>query len=273
MTRAELGREHSDRTSKLKFVLLIYRLASISLFYWSSFGWCTFSALIWLAPGEKNTPVPRLNKGISCHEKGDKNYSFEQGGQALISGGSATGGSKNNLSHHHVAHMTAPHPAEPELQFARTRLACVIVGGNQWHGAHAAAPLLCLPSWWPNNSRRRAAHELEPFYAFVWLTNNKLREVKTLALWPMSTHCNVLLDCLKWACFYTSLDLPTPPMSLSMRWENSCSNVFCRLFVKLYYSWALLWMHAAGSATCWLGDWTFCIFYPQFVVHVNWLSS
>ncbi len=41
-------------------------------------------------------------------------------------------------------------------------LACVIVGGNQWHGAHAAAPLLCLPSW-PNNSRRRAAHEREPF--------------------------------------------------------------------------------------------------------------
>ncbi len=32
--------------------------------------------------GCKNTPVPRLNKGISCQEKGDKNGSFEQGGQA-----------------------------------------------------------------------------------------------------------------------------------------------------------------------------------------------
>ncbi len=31
---------------------------------------------------KKNTPVPRLNKGISCQEKGDKNCSFEQGGQA-----------------------------------------------------------------------------------------------------------------------------------------------------------------------------------------------
>ncbi len=29
---------------------------------------------------KKNTPVPRLNKGISCQEKGDKNCSFEQGG-------------------------------------------------------------------------------------------------------------------------------------------------------------------------------------------------
>ncbi len=31
---------------------------------------------------QKNTPVPRLNKGISCQEKGDKNCSLEQGGQA-----------------------------------------------------------------------------------------------------------------------------------------------------------------------------------------------
>ncbi len=31
---------------------------------------------------KKNTPVPRLNKGISCQEKGDQNYRFEQGGQA-----------------------------------------------------------------------------------------------------------------------------------------------------------------------------------------------
>ncbi len=31
---------------------------------------------------KKNTPVPRLNKGISCQEKGNKNYSFELGGQA-----------------------------------------------------------------------------------------------------------------------------------------------------------------------------------------------
>ncbi len=30
---------------------------------------------------QKNTPVPRLNKGFSCQEKGDKNC-FEQGGQA-----------------------------------------------------------------------------------------------------------------------------------------------------------------------------------------------
>ncbi len=29
---------------------------------------------------KNNTPVPRLNKGISCQEKGDKNCSFEQGG-------------------------------------------------------------------------------------------------------------------------------------------------------------------------------------------------
>ncbi len=29
-----------------------------------------------------NTPVPRLNKGFSCQVKGDKNCSFEQGGQA-----------------------------------------------------------------------------------------------------------------------------------------------------------------------------------------------
>lgn len=34
-------------------------------------------------------------------------------------------------------------------------VACVIIGGNQWHGAHAsAAPLLCLPSC-PNTSRRQ----------------------------------------------------------------------------------------------------------------------
>ncbi len=32
--------------------------------------------------GCKNTPVPRLNKGISCQEKGVKNCGFEQGGQA-----------------------------------------------------------------------------------------------------------------------------------------------------------------------------------------------
>ncbi len=31
---------------------------------------------------KKNTPVPRLNKGFSCQEKGDRNCSFEQGGQA-----------------------------------------------------------------------------------------------------------------------------------------------------------------------------------------------
>ncbi len=72
----------ADRTGKLQ-------PNSISLFYRSSFGWCTFSALTWLAPGDeaklqctseksrlmwmqKNTPVPRLNKGISCQEKGDK---------------------------------------------------------------------------------------------------------------------------------------------------------------------------------------------------------
>ncbi len=36
------------------------------------------SCLMWM---QKNTPVPRLNKGISCQEKGDKNCSFEQGGQ------------------------------------------------------------------------------------------------------------------------------------------------------------------------------------------------
>ncbi len=34
-------------------------------------------------------PVLRLNKGISCQEKGDKNGSFEQSGQAQISGGTA----------------------------------------------------------------------------------------------------------------------------------------------------------------------------------------
>ncbi len=31
---------------------------------------------------QKNTRVPRLNKGISCQEKGDKNCNLEQGGQA-----------------------------------------------------------------------------------------------------------------------------------------------------------------------------------------------
>ncbi len=31
---------------------------------------------------KKNTPVPHLNKGFSCQEKGNKNCSFEQGGQA-----------------------------------------------------------------------------------------------------------------------------------------------------------------------------------------------
>ncbi len=79
--------------------LFYWQPNSVSLFYRSSFGWCTFSALICLAPGaeaklqctseksrwmwmQKNTLVPRLNKGISCQEKGDKNCSFEQGGQA-----------------------------------------------------------------------------------------------------------------------------------------------------------------------------------------------
>ncbi len=38
---------------------------------------------------QKYTPVPRLNKGISCQEKGDNNCSIEQGGQAQISGGAA----------------------------------------------------------------------------------------------------------------------------------------------------------------------------------------
>ncbi len=37
------------------------------------------SCWMWM---QKNTPVPRLNKAISCQEKGNKNYSFEQGGQA-----------------------------------------------------------------------------------------------------------------------------------------------------------------------------------------------
>ncbi len=36
------------------------------------------SSLIWM---QKNTPIPCLNKGFSCQEKGDKNC-FEQGGQA-----------------------------------------------------------------------------------------------------------------------------------------------------------------------------------------------
>ncbi len=36
------------------------------------------SCLMWM---QKNTPVPRLNKGISCQEKGDTNCSFAQGGQ------------------------------------------------------------------------------------------------------------------------------------------------------------------------------------------------
>ncbi len=77
----------ADRTGKI--VLLTYSLPnSISLFYRSSFGWCTFSALIWLAPGaeaklqctseksrliwmQKNTPVPRL-KAFLVKKKGTK---------------------------------------------------------------------------------------------------------------------------------------------------------------------------------------------------------
>ncbi len=38
---------------------------------------------------QKNTLVPRLDKGFSCQEKGDQNCSFEQGGHAQISGGTA----------------------------------------------------------------------------------------------------------------------------------------------------------------------------------------
>ncbi len=82
-------REHSDGWQDREVCLTDIQPNSISLFYRSSFGWCTFSALTWLAPGDeaklqctseksrlmwmqKNTPVPRLNKGISCQEKGDK---------------------------------------------------------------------------------------------------------------------------------------------------------------------------------------------------------
>ncbi len=90
---------HSDGWQDRKDCFTDIQPNSISLFYRSSFGWCTFFALIWLAPGaeaklqhaseksrwmwmQKNTPVPHLNKGISYQEKGDKNCSFEQGGQA-----------------------------------------------------------------------------------------------------------------------------------------------------------------------------------------------
>ncbi len=81
-------REHSDGWQDRKVCFTDIQPNSISLFYRSSFGWCTFSALIWLAPGDEtklqctseksrwmrmqnNTPVPRLNKGFSCKEKGD----------------------------------------------------------------------------------------------------------------------------------------------------------------------------------------------------------
>ncbi len=88
--------EHSDGWQDRKVCFTDILPNSISLICRSSFGWCTFSALIWLAPGaeaklqrtsekprwmwmQKNTPVPRLNKGIYCQEKGDKSFEFWAG--------------------------------------------------------------------------------------------------------------------------------------------------------------------------------------------------